>query len=322
VTALQVLTYVRYQLDDVVEPQKWLNKELAFYLNNAQDEIARRTGCVKSYPSIVSITGAGNISFNSTTKKITKASGGFLSSGGASEANSFEINDKITITGTTSNNATKTIVSVTDTEILVSESLVTESNTSAVIEATRTVSRIPIIAGVHTYKLHPSVILIMRATLDSLGYSLKQFTFTGLDDEYSYSNDEDWLISQPAWESATSEPFAYIEDNGFIRIVPTPTVDDILWLSVTRIPKLRFTDANLSLEPEIATQYHEDLMDWILHMAYIKPDPETQDMVKATFFEGSFEKKVGPRPSILTEINRKRWPPNQKMRSKSFGFGG
>lgn len=73
------------------------------------------------------ITGSSNITFAASTKKITKSSG-FLAAG-------FVAGNKLTISGTSSNNGTKTIVTASDTEIVVSETLVDESNTSATITA-------------------------------------------------------------------------------------------------------------------------------------------------------------------------------------------
>jgi hypothetical protein len=74
------------------------------------------------------ITGSSNISFTASTKKITKATGGFTAAG-------FIPTNTITVSGTTNNNGTKTIVTVSDTEIVVSETVVDESNQSATITA-------------------------------------------------------------------------------------------------------------------------------------------------------------------------------------------
>lgn len=320
-----VLTYARYQLDDDVVPYKWTDKELFNYLNDAQDEVARRSHCIVQYPSLVSIQGDGNITFASITKKISKSSGGFLSAGGQSEVNTFEINDKITITGTNLNNGVKTIVSISDTEVVVAETIVDENNTSAFIEATRTATRLPLLVGVHTYRLHPSTIMVIRARPESLGFPLKQKSLYSLDSEivvhdYGLGIDDGWYYE--SWETLEGNTYSFLEENGFIRVISAPKENDILWLIVSRIPKLRFTDANLSNEPEVPSQWHEDLIDWILHRAFLKPDSETTDLERAIMYEKSFTAKVGPRPSIQTEMNRKRWPPNQRMRPRQLGFGG
>lgn len=74
------------------------------------------------------LTGVSDITFNATNKTITTVSGNFLTSG-------FLPYKTATITGTTSNNKTVTPVTITATVMTVSETLVNESNTSAVIAA-------------------------------------------------------------------------------------------------------------------------------------------------------------------------------------------
>lgn len=326
---LDIIAYARNTLDDNVEPYKWKNSELALYLNDAGDEAARRSYCLICYPSLISITGTSNISFVAATKTISKPTGGFLYSGGQSEVNTFEIDDQITISGTVSNDGIKTISSVVDTQIKVLESLVDESNVSSKIEATRTMTRIPLKAGVHTYKLHPQTLMVIRARPDSLSYPLRQKTVWSLDSDITvvdydlgsanYELDSMWYYD--SWETLQGNTYSFLEENGFIRIISPPQIDDILWLVVARLPKIRFTDSNLNLSPEIPTQYHQDLADWIVHRAYLKQDVETQDMIKAKWFGDSFDKKFGPRPTAQTEMNRRRHPPNQRMRARQFGFG-
>ncbi len=321
--ASEILYYARNTLDDWIQPFKWTNADLVLYLNDAQDEVARRTHCIVNYPSEITITGSSNISFVASTKRINKPSGGFLSAGTYSEAATFEKDDTITVTGTTSNNSTFTILSVTDTSILVSETLVDESNTSAVIEDTRNVTRIPIDATKHTYKLHPKTLMVLRAKIGSLTYPLSQKSVSALDAEMkvSYSDiDSTWYYE--SWETDNDVSWAFIEDNGTIRIVSPPSAADVLWMIVSRLPKLVFTEANLGLSPEIATQYHQDMVDWIAHRAYLKQDTEAYDMTKAKYWEDSFDKKFGPRPTAQTEQNRKKFPPNQRMRVREFGFSG
>jgi hypothetical protein len=323
-TVQDTLNDARFQLDDEVAPYKWSDTELIRYYNRAREEACRRSYLYVSYPSAISITGNSNISFVITGSKIIKASGGLLSAGGLSEVNTFEKDDEITITGTTLNNGIKTIVSVTDTEIVTLESIVSEPNTSAIITATRTATRIPLRTGVHTYKLHPSTLMVIRAKPESLEYPLRQRTIWSLDagiliSDYDADYVNTWYCS--SWETLTGNMFAFLEENGFIRIISPPIEDDILWMAVARLPKIIFTTSDLSKTcTEIPLQYHNDLVDWILHLAYMKQDGETQDLSKAAFWEKSFERKFGVRPSAQTEMNRRRYPPNMKMRPVEFGF--
>jgi hypothetical protein len=324
--ASEIIGYARNTLDDLIEPYKWSNLELTTYLNDAQDEAARRSHCIICHPSPISMTGSSDISFDATAKTITTSTGGFLSAGGLSEVSTFEKDDIIEVTGTTFNNRTFTIVTVTDTVIKTLEAPVDEDDTSAIIEDIRNVTRIPLRANVHTYKLHPKILMVLRARPDSSTYPLWQKTVQSLDADMRVVDYEvgtnDSFLNYESWETLTDNTFAFIEENGFIRIVSPPSNADILWLIVSRLPKLTFTDYNLKSSPEIPSQYHQDLVDWLVHRAYLKQDTETQDMTKAKLWEDSFTSKFGPRPSAQTEQNRRKFPPNQRMRSRSFGFGG
>ena len=327
-TNQDIITFTRDKLDDTVAPYKWSDAGLIRKLDDAQTEACRRAYLLINYPSVVKITGSSNISFDAATKKISKATGGFLSAGETSEANTFEKDDTITISGTVSNNGTKTIVSVSDTEIVVSETLVNELNVSAVIEATRTCYRIPITASKHTYKLHTKTLSVLRARIDSLDYPLIQKTVSSLDSDIVVMNTDidiaglDYFWSYSSWENLTDNPYAYIEDGTHIRIISPPTADDILWMIVARLPKKNFTGAvgDLLLSPEIPEQYHMDLSDWMCHLAFSEPDAEVQDLVRAAIHEKKFEDKFGKRPSAFTETNRRKLPANSTIRSREFGF--
>lgn len=69
------------------------------------------------------ILGSSNISFVAATSRITKASGMDIYAAG----------DRIEVTGTTSNDQTVTVVSSAATYVAVSETLVNENNTSAIL---------------------------------------------------------------------------------------------------------------------------------------------------------------------------------------------
>jgi len=326
-TGTSIISATRIGLGDTRIPYLWSNAELAIALTEATVEACRRSYCYVTYPSQVAITGVSNIGFAASTKTISKATGGFLSAGGLSEINTFEMDDEITISGTLLNDGIKTISSVTDTAIVVKETLVDENNISAILEATRTVTRIPLRADVHTYKLHPQTLMVIRAKPDSLTYPLRQKTIWSLDADirvcdYDLADYGLGNIYYDSWETLEGNVYAFLEENGFIRVISPPQSDDILWLVVARLPKIVFTDANLTLSPEVPTQYHNDLVDWIMYKAYSKPDSDTQDLVRAKTWLDSFERKFGLRPSAQTEMNRRRYPPNMRMRSRQFGFSG
>lgn len=76
----------------------------------------------------ISLTGVSDISFDATTKVITTVGGNFLSEG-------FQVGQEITVSGTASNDGTVTPSAITRKTMTVYETLVDESDTSAVMEA-------------------------------------------------------------------------------------------------------------------------------------------------------------------------------------------
>jgi hypothetical protein len=76
------------------------------------------------YEATYVVEGNSNITFTALTKKISKATGGL---------SIFETGDEINVSGTTSNDNTFIIDTVSDTEIVILETLVDEADTSAVI---------------------------------------------------------------------------------------------------------------------------------------------------------------------------------------------
>lgn len=319
-----ILDFARFQLDDTEKDYKFPNEELCLYYNDAEAEACRRGGLIYARPSLVKLTGVSNISFDATAKTITKTNGGFLSAGVVSEFETFEPDDIITITGTSSNNGDFTIMKVTDTVITVKSGVVDESNTNATIEATRTTTRLPMIANVHTYKLHPKTLMVFRAKIESMMYPLTQKTIEGLDADivvnYSMYNMMFNPYSMGNWETLTGNVIAYIEDIGRIRFISPPTSSDIAWLHISRLPKHTITIKDFNASPEIPEMYHTGLVDWICYRAFSKPDAVTSDSTKAKDFEASFEARFGKRPSAIEETNRRLYPRNSTMRPRSFGF--
>lgn len=80
------------------------------------------------------ISGSSNITFVASGGKIQKAGATFLSH--------FSIGDSLVVTGTTLNNGTFTLANVANTELTVSETLVNENSTSAILQKIREVAKL------------------------------------------------------------------------------------------------------------------------------------------------------------------------------------
>lgn len=71
-----------------------------------------------------------------------------------------------------------------------------------------------------------------------------------------------------------------------IRLVRVPAVDDVIELSVYRLPLATITGPQQKLE--IHEQHHEYLMRWMKHLAYSKQDSQTRNDKLADSNEAAF----------------------------------
>lgn len=140
------------------------------------------------------------------------------------------------------------------------------------------------------YALHPSILHVERAKLDSQTRPLSRATVGQLDRDY------------PDWEAQTGPPVYFVEDNGRIRLVPKSAATDTLTLVVYRLPLADM--AAVTDEPGIHARHHYRLVDWMLRCAYLKQDAEARDEQKAAQYEAMFEQSFGKRPDA--NVQRKQ----------------
>lgn len=162
---------------------------------------------------------------------------------------------------------------------------------------TASVCELAVTAGTGVYAYSPLIVEIKRAKLDTRPEPLAKVTTNWLDHEYQ------------TWEDWESDPWYLIDDetDGKLRIVAPPTVDDTLRMTVGRRPLQAMTWVNRATDtPEIPEQHHNDLLHWMLHLAYLKDDAETYDPTKSAGFAGLFTNEVGPPISAEDERKKRR----------------
>jgi hypothetical protein len=128
--------------------EDWLNAEVSDWRDTeGTDPTHFAPSAMKGYLSIYPryndtyyFAGSSNISFTAATKTISQATGDF---------SGLAIGDEVNISGTTNNNGYFTVVTVGTTSFTISETVTTESNTSAVIKKVEdklllTVNRMPL----------------------------------------------------------------------------------------------------------------------------------------------------------------------------------
>ena len=168
--------------------------------------------------------------------------------------------------------------------------------------STPAVCSITLQAGVSTYNLHPSV------------FEIKRLSFRGrpLDETSTEALDCD----SPGWENRSGQPRVFVFEQASggqppkLRLVPMPTATDTIALTVYR-GALKPLSADIDTgKPEIPERFHERLMDWVLHRAYLKQDADTFDPNKAAVSLGLFVQSFGARPDAnVQRKQRDRRPP-------------
>ncbi len=167
---------------------------------------------------------------------------------------------------------------------------------------TPVVCALPVIAGQARYALHPSVLLIKRATLN--GALLHETSLEDLDEESCH------------WETRVGTPRRFLFDEAIgatppqLQLVSTPAAPGVVGLTVYRGALKPLSKDRPNEAPEVPARFHTRLLDWIYHRAYFKQDADTFDPAKGAQALALFEQSFGVRPDA--NVQRKqadRQPP-------------
>lgn len=166
-----------------------------------------------------------------------------------------------------------------------------------------------------TYNLSPKVLQVKRCQIKSMNYPLSgPVTYPELDDRYF-----GWFGTNGTVGTAGSGGYpSYFlnEPVNTITFIPSPSTADTAYMVVSRIPLTPFT---LQTSPEVEEKYHEGLMDWATHLAYMKNDSDTMNLPLAKYYEDSFTARFGPLPDATTERFVRTLAQQTRMRPREFG---
>ncbi len=143
----------------------------------------------------------------------------------------------------------------TSVEELCNESYLIKDSTTADI------CTINIIADTANYPTSDKITSIVTAKLDSMTNYLRQI--------------DDGVIADYDGYTITTPSFSY--DGSSITLYPTPTVDDILHLTVYRLPLNTINMANAYNELEVPRRWQNYLYYGIFRLAYDKNTSDTYD---------------------------------------------
>jgi hypothetical protein len=175
--------------------------------------------------------------------------------------------------------------------------------------------QVVISANVAVYTISRKVLQIRRCQLGSMTYPLiGPVTYNDLDNIF------------PEWKGTAGEisaagsggkPAYFLnEPNNVLTLVLAPSVADIAYLVVSRLPLMQFTFAT---SPEVEEQYHMGLIDWAAHLCFLKPNESTYNPTLATYYSDMFTRKFGPPVDAYVERMRKTINMQGRMRARPFG---
>lgn len=159
-----------------------------------------------------------------------------------------------------------------------------------IVDSTSDLAQVSLSAGDSYFDIDESIIYIRRAILASVGRTLCPKVSRSMDEEV------------PNWEAATaSVPMVFVPDwnTGKVALWPPSSSADTIRMTVIRTPKDEMV--NDEDEPEIAKRFHRALLDWMLHLGYLKQDADTFDPKKAAQHEERFAGEFGPPSSAIDE---------------------
>jgi hypothetical protein len=159
----------------------------------------------------------------------------------------------------------------------------------AIIDSSSAMTSIAVASGTATYAIDEKILRIIRAKVASGVEALVKTSRKVLDATY------------PDWENDSGTVRSWLpESSNKITLYRKPSANTSLGLVVARLPLIPMLLADkLTQSPEIDVQYHQGLVDWMLHRAYSKQDAETLDKGKAKEHLERFTKRFGERPPAM-----------------------
>jgi hypothetical protein len=175
--------------------------------------------------------------------------------------------------------------------------------------------QLTLVAGQSVYNLSPKIIQVKRCQLSGMSYPLVgPLTYQEVDEQIS-----GWVgtCGTIGTSGTGGFPSSFLNEPGnTITFILAPSASGTAYLTISRLPLLPFT---LQTSPEIAEKYHEGLMNWAAHLAYLKNDTEAFNPAKSKFYEDKFITEFGSLYDAKTERLIKTMQQQGRMRPRQFG---
>ena len=143
-------------------------------------------------------------------------------------------------------------------------------------DANPAICEVAVTAGLHPYKLHPTVYELVHTGFRPAAPGGRPCKFTLVSREWLDANYPDWRDADD-WQHTRDGTRYLVQNDTTVRIVPTPGEDGTLTIEAYRLPLKKLSADNDAASPEIHVAHHEHLIQWALHKAFSVPDSEAFD---------------------------------------------
>jgi hypothetical protein len=299
-----ILLHVRKILDDDVGQESeylWEDWELVEYANDAIEKLCKRCHLIEDSATINEKLSAGTVTLNGLSGSVDMISVDGVdimsaavpfstdiattASNVAANINAYSSTPNYTATSTA---GIITISAVSGTgstpngyEVAADTSGMTASCTN--MAGGDSLTQLYLIPGKKKYELNSTVLAVIRAETTLSSRPLERKTIEAMDKIWT-----DWKNADDG------TPFYYVPNMKMstITIVPAPSENTVCNLIVSRLPITELSESRPNASPEIASKYHRNLFNWILHRAYSKHDTDTYDDKKAAEYFVKFNVDV------------------------------
>lgn len=159
--------------------------------------------------------------------------------------------------------------------------------------STESICEISVVAGTAVYTVSPLVVKIDRAMLLSADGTLARI---GIFDR------EEMDRSFPEWRTTSDTPIGCILEGNALTLNRIPTESAKIKIEVTRLP---LANISSSVQPEIASIHHDELINWPLYRAHqVEDDDEDRPTLRWQKYYSRFEQYFGRKPN--SDLKRKQ----------------
>lgn len=141
---------------------------------------------------------------------------------------------------------------------------------------------IDIIAGTGSYSYSPKIIKVLDVYLASQTAPLPRVFAASL---RLNTQTRHWR----SLDAGTPVCWCPDLDSDKIRLIPAPSANDTAYLTVSRFPLTRLSYLEPTASLGFREEYHDDLLPWMLHLAFSKKDAETDKPELSAFYRRKFE---------------------------------